>query len=259
MNCLFREQLPSDECALAQPHKDYQGGVNIRLSVKDHREETLTLLVEVYDTGIGISREQMPLLFKPFTQLAQSTSRKFAGTGLGLVITRRLVEMMGGAIGVESEVGRGSCFWVSLPLRTAPGEAIPSVYDIRAEAPTGRPLRILVAEDDRMNQLLVRTMLQRVGHVVAVADNGRTALDAVLAAEFDLLLMDMRMPEMDGEQATRAIRALPPPKNRVPVLALTANAMPEHRDRYFASGVNALIAKPVDLETLLGVIERHCG
>ena len=235
------------------------GRVDLRLSVTARRAEALTLLVEVEDTGTGIAADQLPLLFRPFSQLGASTSRRFGGTGLGLVITKRLVEMMGGAIGVESEPGRGARFWFSLPLRTArAGEPAAAETEAKAAAPpAARPLRILLAEDNPVNQMLVRTMLQKMGHSVTVADNGRIAVELLAAGEFDAVLMDMQMPEMDGDEATRAIRAMAPPRNRLPVIALTADAMLEHRDRYLAAGVDELVPKPIDWAALAAALEAH--
>jgi signal transduction histidine kinase/CheY-like chemotaxis protein len=234
------------------------GSVTLRLAVKSVDGDRVILSVEVEDTGMGISPDQLPLLFQPFSQLGASTSRRFGGTGLGLAITRRLVEMMGGTIGVDSQLGQGTRFWFTLPVRRAPNRVAPSPE--KASPATWRrlrTLRILVAEDNRINQMLVRTMLQKMGHTVQIAENGRLAVEAVAAGDFDVVLMDMQMPEMNGEDATRVIRAMPPPKNRLPILALTADAMVEQRDRYLAAGVNDLVPKPIDWDTLLAALETQ--
>ncbi|MEI6986284.1 MAG: ATP-binding protein [Rhodospirillaceae bacterium] len=234
------------------------GGVHVRVSIERHDDITLTLLVEVEDTGIGMTPDQIPHLFKPFSQLGASTTRRFGGTGLGLVITKRLVELMGGTIGVDSEPGKGTTFWFSLPLRVASDHAISIAEDAVPPAPTVvRSLHILLAEDNRINQMLVRSMLQKLGHTVAVADNGRVAVAMLAAEEFDAVLMDMQMPEMDGEEATRVIRVMPPPKGRLPILALTADAMVEHRERYLAAGVNDLVPKPIDWQVLSDALAIH--
>ena len=179
---------------------------------------------------------------------------------MGLVITKRLVELMGGEIGVDSRIGQGTRFWFSLPLRvaTAPAAALPAPGPDPALVSGGRrPLRILVAEDNRINQMLVRTMLQKFGHSVEIAENGRLAVAAIVAGDFDAVLMDLQMPEMDGEEATRMVRALPPPKNGLPIIALTADAMVEHRDRYLAAGINDWVPKPIDWRILLAALEAH--
>ena len=234
------------------------GRVDLRLSLTTRSDTVPALLVEIEDTGAGIAADQMPLLFRPFSQLGASTSRRFGGTGLGLAITKRLVEMMGGAIGVESEPGRGARFWFSLPLRAAPaGEPAAGAETVAEAPPAVQPLRILLAEDNRINQMLIRTMLEKIGHSVTVADNGRIALELLAAGDFDAVLMDMQMPEMDGDEATRAIRAMAPPRNRLPVIALTADAMLEHRDRYLAAGVDELVPKPIDWTALAAALETH--
>ncbi len=231
------------------------GGVRIALSVKSRRESSLILLVEVEDTGPGIAADHLPLLFQPFSQIGTSTSRRFGGTGLGLAITKRLLEMMGGEIGVVSRLGQGTCFWFLLPVLATKSDAVPAMSDTIAPVfATPRPLRILLAEDNRINQMLVRTMLEKMGHTVLVAEDGRIAVAAVEAGDFDVVLMDMQMPVMDGEDATRAIRAMKAPKGNLPILALTADAMVEHRDRYIAAGVNDLVAKPINWDTLLSAI-----
>ncbi|MEI7609900.1 MAG: ATP-binding protein, partial [Rhodospirillaceae bacterium] len=236
------------------------GSVGLRLSVDGRNGDTVVLRAEVSDTGIGIAPEETERLFKPFSQVDLSTTRRFGGTGLGLAITKRLVELMGGEIGVESEAGRGSRFWFTLPV-TLPerrDEAAPPAAAPTAEpGPAARSLRILLAEDNRINRMLLRSMLTKFGYRVEAVENGRQALEAMTAGDFDAVLMDMQMPEMDGEEATRAIRALPPPKCDVPVLALTADVMAEHRDRYLRAGINDLLGKPIDWDALRAALEAH--
>ena len=162
-------------------------------------------------TGIGIPHDQMDMLFTAFSQADRTTTRRFGGTGLGPTISKKLVELMGGTIGAKSEPGVGTLFWVTLPFE------FENATDVAPDATPGtsslpeqlqRPLRILLAEDNRINRMLVRSMLQKLGHTVREIENGRQALKAVIAEDVDLVLMDMQMPEMDGEEATRAIRAL---------------------------------------------------
>ena len=234
-----------------------RGTVSIGVSVASRTDDAMTVLVAVEDTGIGIPSEQVPSLFTTFSQLDASTSRRYGGTGLGLAITRRLVEMMGGAIGADSVVGKGTRFWFSLPLGAVSTHHEPAEEPPAAPPAAGRPLRILVAEDNSINQMLVKAILQKMGHTVDVAGNGRIALEAVIAKEFDVVLMDMQMPEMDGEAATQAIRALPAPRNRLPIIAVTANAMKEHRDRYLAAGVNDVVSKPIEWDALRAALDTH--
>ena len=241
------------------------GSVLLRLSAAVAGDGGAALVrAEIEDTGIGIADAEVDRLFKAFSQVDPSTTRRFGGTGLGLAISRRLVGLMGGEIGVVSRPGQGSRFWftVSLPLAeagqpaVAVGAAAPAPAAPVAPPPAKR-LRILVAEDNRVNRMLVRAMLIKLGHVVEVAENGRLALAAVAAGAFDIVLMDMQMPEMDGEEATRAIRALPSPRDRTPVLALTADVMAEHRERYLRAGVNDLVPKPIDWQVLAEALEAH--
>ncbi len=232
------------------------GGVVIRLLNLATGAETFTLRVEVEDSGKGIAADQLPKLFQPFSQLDASTSRRHGGTGLGLTITKRLIEVMGGEIGVESRCEVGTRFWFDIPFRKVVGKKA-DTGEVSANNPSQRHLHILLAEDNRINQMLVRTMLQKMGHTVVVADNGRVAVDAVAERDFDVVLMDMQMPEMDGEEATRVIRTMPPPKCRLPIFALTADAMVEHRERYFQAGVNDLVPKPIDWQVLSVALAKH--
>ena len=237
------------------------GSVDLHVKLVINDGISALLHFAVSDTGIGIDEGEIERLFKPFSQVDTSTTRRFGGTGLGLAIARRLVDLAGGEIGVDSAAGQGACFWFTLPLGLPePRAAVEpvSVVDVpEAEAP--RTVRILLAEDNRINQMLIASMLKKRGHTVKIVDDGQQALDAVIAGSFDIVLMDMQMPEMDGEEATAAIRALPAPKNRIPVLALTADVMPEHRARYLAAGVNDLVTKPIDWQHLLKAITVCTG
>ncbi len=230
-----------------------RGTVGVRMSVRERSERLAKVTIEVRDTGIGMSADQMANLFTPFSQADQTTTRRFGGTGLGLAISKKLVELMGGEIGVDAIPGVGATFRVTLPFEIA--AAVQSPAAVPRPGSTGRerdrcPLRILVAEDNRINRMLVCSMLTKSGHVVTAVENGKEALEAVTADEFDIVLMDMQMPIMDGEEATRAIRALPLPKNGIPILALTADVMTEHCGRYLRAGVDDTIAKPIDWEVL---------
>ena len=241
------------------------GSVHLRLSAVAGVGAVALVRGEIEDTGIGIAEDEIERLFKAFSQVDTSTTRRFGGTGLGLAISRRLVGLMGGEIGVVSAPGRGSRFWFTVPLPLAearqPAATGAAATGAAAPAPVtpppARQLRILVAEDNRINRMLVRAMLTKLGHVVEVAENGLLALAAVAEGAFDIVLMDMQMPEMDGEEATRAIRALPAPRDRTPVLALTADVMAEHRERYLRAGVNDLVPKPIDWQVLAAALEAH--
>jgi PAS domain S-box-containing protein len=202
---------------------------------------------EVADTGIGIPPEQQHLLFGDFQQLDASTTRRYGGTGLGLAICKRLVEAMGGTIGIRSAAGAGSLFWFTADLCeiSAP---VPSVGDEPLKKIS--PRRILVADDNLVNQVVVGSLLTRDGHEVVLVENGAEAVAAVEASRFDIVLMDMQMPVMSGVEATRVIRALAAPAGDVPIVAVTANAMAEEVENCHAAGMNGHLAKPVDRELL---------
>jgi signal transduction histidine kinase/ligand-binding sensor domain-containing protein/CheY-like chemotaxis protein/HPt (histidine-containing phosphotransfer) domain-containing protein len=202
----------------------------------------------VEDTGIGIEPQALPRLFQKFEQADTTTTRRYGGTGLGLAICRQLVELMEGVIGVTSTPGKGSTFSFVLPL--ADGARPPAVADQPRQPHTHR-LRVLCAEDYPTNQIIVRMMLEEMGHHVDVADNGLLAVAACARTRYDLILMDGRMPEMDGATATRLIRAggpldAPVLDQQLMIVALTANASEEDRTRYLACGMDAFITKPID-------------
>ncbi|NYZ11116.1 response regulator [Azospirillum sp. RWY-5-1] len=215
---------------------------------------------EVRDTGIGIAPDEQARLFQPFSQVGRDAGRR-GSTGLGLAICRRLVEAMGGAIGVDSSPGRGSTFWFELPLAAAPAarapepvaEPGPAVATPPAAGPR-RSLRMLVVDDNLINQQVAQGLLIMLGHSVDVVSGGREAVEAVAAGEHDIVFMDMQMPDMDGLEATRAIRRLGGPRAAVPVIAMTANAMADDVERCFAAGMNAHVAKPVSRAALLKAI-----
>lgn len=204
----------------------------------------------VTDTGIGIPPDLQHLLFQNFSQIDRSITRRFGGTGLGLAICKRLVEAMGGAIGVESEPARGSTFWFTIKLvETTPSGAADTTAADRAWS-----ANILLAEDIGMNQLVIDGLLKAAGHQVTIVANGIEALKAVQARTYDLILMDMEMPGLDGLSATRAIRSLDAPARDIPIIALTANAMPEEIARCKAAGMNDHVAKPIDRDVLLATV-----
>ena len=222
-------------------------------------DDQVALHIQVRDTGIGIKPEVQQTLFQPFQQADTSTTRRFGGTGLGLAICRHLVDAMHGQISVESEVGKGSVFRVVLTLARASGQTAPKRGRTSSAASLQlRSLHILVAEDNATNRLLIETFLRRSGHIPEMVDDGQQALAAASARDFDLILMDMQMPVLDGMGATRAIRALSDAKRkRIPIIALTADALPELRDAYMASGLDDYQTKPIDWPALYATILLH--
>jgi CheY-like chemotaxis protein len=210
------------------------------------------LQFEVSDTGIGIAPEKQREIFDPFSQADGATTRKFGGTGLGLTISARLVKLMGGELQVESRPGAGSRFYFALRLPPAEMPVRESCPNAAARESLPR-LRVLVAEDNPVNCRLVEAILRRQGHSVCVAHDGREAFDAFRAERFNLVLMDMQMPNVDGLEATRLIRRweMESGSPRVPVMALTANVMPADRAACFDSGMDGHLAKPLRVEDLL--------
>ncbi len=225
-----------------------------------------TLRFEVSDTGIGIPPDRIERLFQSFSQADSSTTRKYGGTGLGLAICKRLVELLHGQIGVRSAAGHGSTFWFEVPLRPAPTARAPQ--QDRAEASdTNRPTRgdllqgrrVLLVEDNRVNQMFAGEILRRAGIACRTAENGRQALEAVESEPFDLVLMDCQMPEMDGFEAMRRLRAMERDgrlAGHLPVIALTASAVQGDRQRCLDAGMDSYISKPFDAESLLDAMGR---
>ena len=224
-----------------------RGGVVLALSHAGGR-----LRIEVRDTGIGIPAESLGRLFQRFSQVDGSISRRHGGTGLGLAISKAIVERMDGTIGVETEPGRGSVFWLEVPLpeAAAPAQAAP------AGDGAERPLRILLADDLEANRALVSTYLARAGHRVEAVEDGHGALEKAREGGFDLLLLDVRMPGMDGLQAAAAIRSLEGAAGRVPILALTAGVLPDEVGACIAAGMDGHVAKPVDRAALLAAVRQ---
>lgn len=220
-----------------------------RITVKVERiggsNENPEIEIGVSDTGIGIPKERLADLFQEFSMVDSSYTRKTSGTGLGLAISKRLIEAMGGTIGVESQEGKGSRFWFRFALPGIWGER--SVEeDVASAAPATVPkLRILLADDNATNQLVASRMLLASGHEVVTVNNGREALEAAAKERFDVLLTDISMPEMDGIEATKEIRKLPEPYCSIPIVALTANAISGDRERFLGAGMNEYLTKPL--------------
>ncbi|MFP5440012.1 MAG: ATP-binding protein [Gammaproteobacteria bacterium] len=206
--------------------------------------------IEVADIGIGIDAQTQQRLFQPFSQADASTTRRFGGTGLGLAICKALTDLMGGSIGVESVAGEGSRFRVLLPFAPTPPDALVEAPTAALPASAATRGRVLVAEDNPVNQLVAAEMLRRLGYVVDVVGDGREAIRSALAGGYDLVLMDCDMPEVDGFAACRTIRAREAGGRHLPVVAMTASAMSGDRERCLAAGMDDYLAKPVRLRDI---------
>jgi signal transduction histidine kinase/CheY-like chemotaxis protein len=234
-----------------------RGEVRLAVTHRCLADGAMELRFAISDTGIGISDAARAKLFTRFTQADSSTTRKFGGSGLGLAISRQLVELMGGTIGVDSKEGTGSTFWFTIRCQAseAPSEAEICGQD-QPEARRTRSLRVLVAEDNATNQMLAKAMLAKLGHTVDIVADGRAAVAAVQSRVYDLVLMDVQMPEMDGPTATRIIRGLAGPVATIPIIALTANAMVGDRESYVAAGMSDYLSKPLTLRALKAALAR---
>ncbi|NCC26332.1 MAG: PAS domain-containing sensor histidine kinase, partial [Deltaproteobacteria bacterium] len=235
-----------------------QGHVGLEMSLlaaKD-QDDRCRVLFSVSDTGIGIPEDKLKTLFEPFVQVATSYTRSYQGAGLGLAIVKRLVDLMGGTVAIDSRVGLGTRVDVILPFDLPVGTALTEAGAGSRKA--GAPLRILLAEDDPSNALPIRKLLENAGHITAVAENGKRALDLLAAQDFDVVLMDVQMPVMNGVEATQAIRTSPElgSKRNIPIIALTAYAMLGDREKFLEAGMDDHLAKPVRIEDLEKVLER---
>ena len=236
-----------------------RGEVVLRVGVEMQPEKPPLFKFSVKDSGIGIPATKLCSIFEAFSQEDSSITRRFGGTGLGLSISARLVEALGGQISVQSELGQGSQFDVLMPMRldTESGEQAAGLAELvnhRNSAETQPTLDILLVEDHLINQMLATALLERWGHRVTVAGDGQKALDALAQHRFDMVFMDMMMPVMDGLEATQRIRAQEPSGAHVPIVAMTANAMPQDRARCLQAGMDDYISKPIELAELQRVL-----
>ena len=231
-----------------------RGDIRVTVSCLETGKPGCTLHVKVADTGIGIPSDKLDRLFQRFSQVDGSVRRQFGGTGLGLAISKRLVELMGGEIGVESREGFGSTFWFTLTLPLAEEQTV--AVGARKARPASARLRVLLAEDNDINQEIVKAVLEAAGHSVEVVSDGAEAVSAVQERDFDAVLMDVQMPVVDGIAATRHIRGLAGPARNLPIIALTANVLPQHIESFAAAGMNGHIGKPFRRDELLETLER---
>ncbi|MCS7019444.1 MAG: ATP-binding protein [Cytophagales bacterium] len=240
-----------------------RGSITIGARLLGVTAEKIHLEIFVQDTGIGIPEHMQQHIFEPFTQASSDTARKYGGTGLGLSICKQLVELQGGKIYVESKPGVGSKFTFQISFEKA-AQTTTDVTELSqpasaaAEAVATADVRILLAEDNEFNQVLVTTLLKKWGMQATVVNNGRQAVEEILSHDYDLVLMDVQMPEIDGYQAARHIRQLPyPKKSNIPIIAMTASALKGEVERCMAAGMNDFIAKPFDKQLLRDKILRY--
>ena len=215
------------------------------------------LEISVIDTGIGVSEEAQKRLFEHFEQGETGVHRRYGGSGLGLAICKKIVTAMGGEIGVDSVRGAGSRFWIRLPAVRSKESRRALSAPQQSLTPSSLRLRVLVAEDNQINQRVIRALLERLGHSCQTVSNGLEAVRAIQDAPFDMVLMDVQMPEMDGIEATRAIRALGGRFAELPIIAVTANVLPGDSPRYVGEGMNGVIAKPIEPGVLRSMLEGH--
>jgi CheY-like chemotaxis protein/anti-sigma regulatory factor (Ser/Thr protein kinase) len=239
-----------------------RGGVRIEVGLAS----TGFVRLSVTDSGIGIAHEQIPKLFQRFTQADSSTTRRYGGTGLGLAISKRLVDLMGGEIGVQSEPGKGSTFWFLLPLRWAEPHAEVSRAASSSATSTVQPAarltgRVLLVEDNAVNQKVASHVLAKMDVEVDVAQHGREAIERLCTTRYDAVLMDCQMPEMDGFEATRIVRDRGSRvlDHDIPIIAMTANAFAEDRERCLLAGMNDFLVKPVNRQVLAAALARALG
>jgi CheY-like chemotaxis protein len=234
------------------------GTIRVHAQAAERLDARILMRIEVQDAGIGMTAQEQERIFQPFSQADGSIARRFGGTGLGLVIARRLAELMEGEVGVHSAAGLGSTFWMTAWLHRSnaehgwtPSRAMP----LATVARTYKGFRLLLAEDNPVNQLVMSETLKNLEFEIDIVDNGLDAVERVRQCRYALVLMDMQMPLMDGLTATRAIRRMPG-NERLPIFAMTANAFDDDRQRCMEAGMNEHLIKPVDIDQLEQTIAR---
>jgi CheY-like chemotaxis protein len=240
------------------------GSIAVNASLVSDQDGFVTIRFAISDTGIGIPESRLSAIFAPFTQVDASTTRKYGGTGLGLAICKQLAELMGGEIGVTSEEGKGSTFWFTARFEKQGVEAMKAAQEATAHTPRvvgsldDLTARILLVEDNIVNQKVALHLLKALGYTADIAADGQQAVDALAMINYDLVLMDCMMPNMNGFEATAIIRAPGSAvlNHNVPIIAMTANAMKEDRDKCLESGMDDYVSKPVKKETLAAVLEK---
>ncbi|MDP4256438.1 MAG: response regulator, partial [Bacteroidota bacterium] len=274
LGLIFQNSIPGDLVVVGDPYRLSQvlnnilsnalkftekGHINITTCIREREEDTVLVEIVISDTGIGISESRIWTIFEPFEQADATISRKFGGTGLGLTICKNMVEMQQGELLVQSTEGKGSAFIIRIPYQISvetmeEAEEETEEIDFKSLGPR----KVLVAEDVELNQYLARHILESWDFEVAIAANGREAIELLNKDSFDCILMDVQMPEMDGIEATQRIRKLPDPvKACIPIIALTANALKGDSEKYLAAGMNDYLAKPFDEDNLFRVIQRN--
>jgi CheY-like chemotaxis protein len=236
------------------------GAVTLHISKQEETVDAVMLRFEVSDTGIGIAAETMQRLFSAFEQADHSTTRKYGGTGLGLAITKRLAELMGGEVGVDSTPGVGSTFWFTARLKKGGAMAVTAEPVMLGDAETRirqhySGSRVLIADDEPINRELARLQLEDVGLVVDMAGDGAEAVALAQKTAYAAILMDMQMPNVDGLEATQQIRQMPGYR-QTPIIAMTANAFAEDKARCFEAGMNDFLIKPFYPDSLFAILLR---
>lgn len=236
-----------------------KGSIKVTLELETRKNNKIKLHIEVQDSGIGIPKDKLTTIFESFSQADASVSRKYGGTGLGLTIVKQLVELQQGTIKVKSREGEGSTFMVTLPYERARdrNNGVRAAELSTSQTRSLSHLRILLVEDNEINQLYAGSILQRWNIAHDLAQNGKQALELMNSHRYDIVLMDIQMPELDGYEATRQYRMAAPDHHRLPIVALTANATPNDLKKCLAAGMNDYLAKPFSPEDLYRILARH--